>query len=163
MELEIVDETTKRRNRSLMRDSLLLAVISRSEAGMTWEIICASAALLGIGLLLKVLIKLLKYVFKILHDDGFDESLSKLDPHLHGVKYPVSYWSEKGARPYQEDRFHVLRGVFCTQPSMYGVFDGHGGHLAAQHCKDNLLQSIASDPDWELSPVKSITNSFHKY
>lgn len=85
----------------------------------------------------------------------------KVDPHLNGVTFPVSYWTEKGGRPYQEDRFYMMKAN-GEDSSLYGVFDGHGGHQAAQYCKDYLLQCIASDPDWEQSPPKAITRSFIK-
>lgn len=123
------------------------------------EIVLYIGLLILLWILLKVLAYVLNVIYKFFNDHGDNE---KVDPYLNGVKFPVSYWSEKGARPYQEDRYHALRGKGSTQASLYGVFDGHGGHRAAQHCKDYLLQCIATDPDWDNTPAQSITNSFHR-
>ena len=45
-----------------------------------------------------------------------------VQPHLHGVYYAVSYWTEKGGRPYQEDRYAMMkvdtRIVLCMHYSM---------------------------------------------
>lgn len=46
------------------------------------------------------------------------------DPFLNGVYYAVSYWTEKGGRPYQEDRYHAIKGTGSEDSSLYGVFDG---------------------------------------
>ena len=75
----------------------------------------------------------------------FTEPPQKVDPFVNGVKYPVSYWTEKGGRPYQEDRHQEMKGSGATDSSLYGVFDGHGGYRAAQYCKDYLLKCIAGD------------------
>lgn len=45
---------------------------------------------------------------------------------MNGVKYAVSYWTERGGRPYQEDRHQVIKGTGAEDSSLYGVFDGHG-------------------------------------
>ena len=47
-----------------------------------------------------------------------------VDPFINGVYYPVSYWTEKGGRPYQEDRYHCLKGKGTEDSSLYGVYDG---------------------------------------
>ena len=46
------------------------------------------------------------------------------DPFLNGVYYPVSYWTEKGGRPYQEDRYNAMKGIGSEDSSLYAVFDG---------------------------------------
>ena len=46
------------------------------------------------------------------------------DPFLNGVHYAVSYWTEKGGRPYQEDRFNAIKGTGSEDSSLYAVFDG---------------------------------------
>ena len=53
--------------------------------------------------------------------------------------------SIQGRRPYQEDRFD-LRGDGDTL-SLFGVFDGHGGHKASEYCKNNLLAMILNHED----------------
>jgi protein phosphatase 1L len=78
------------------------------------------------------------------------------------VKYPVSYWSEKGGRPYQEDRHQQIRGKGSDDSSLYGVFDGHGGAKASQYCKDFLLQTIIKDPDFPTDINKALSRSFCK-
>jgi hypothetical protein len=125
-----------------------------------WDIVLYAFMLLTLCALVKLLTYILNILYKFFSDRGDNE---KVDPYINGVKYPVSYWSEKGARPYQEDRYHAIRGKGTTQASLYGVFDGHGGHRAAQHCKDYLLQCIATDPHWDSTPAQSITKSFHRY
>jgi hypothetical protein len=47
-----------------------------------------------------------------------------VDPFINGVFYAVSYWTEKGGRPYQEDRHQELKGIGSQDSSLYGVFDG---------------------------------------
>jgi hypothetical protein len=120
-----------------------------------WEVILYTAILLGIWLVLRFFATSLSSFVNYFSDQSL-----KVDPFLNGVLYPVSYWTEKGGRPYQEDRFYVMKAP--KESSLYGVFDGHGGPQAAQYCKEYLLQCIASDPDWENSPASAITRSFKK-
>lgn len=107
--------------------------------------------------------------------DFFREPPLKVNPFINGVEYPVSYWTEKGRRPYQEDRYHCMKSVSSSLSNssggsskpgrtlcMYGVFDGHGGSKAAQQCKENLLNYIASDPTWETNPEQAISSAFIK-
>lgn len=86
-----------------------------------------------------------------------------VDPFSNGVKYAVSYWTERGGRPYQEDRLNMMKGLGAVDSSLYGVFDGHGGYKAAQYCKEVLLQSIIKDAEFEKNPAQAIFNSFYKY
>lgn len=53
-----------------------------------------------------------------------DDVLRPVDPFINDVHYPVSYWTEKGGRPYQEDRHQELKGKGSDDSSIYGVFDG---------------------------------------
>ncbi len=94
---------------------------------------------------------------------SFSEQSVVVDPFINGVKYPVSYWTEKGGRPYQEDRHHEMKGIGPKDSSLYGVFDGHGGYKAAQYCKEYLLQSIIKDSEFEKNPAQAIFNSFYKW
>lgn len=86
----------------------------------------------------------------------------KVDPYLNGVKYPVSYWSEQGGRPYQEDRYQTVKGSGAVDSSLYGVFDGHGGYRASQYCREYLLKCIINDTDFEELPAKALFRSFFK-
>ena len=40
---------------------------------------------------------------------------------VNDVYFPVSYWTEKGGRPYQEDRHSELKGIGCKDSSLYGT------------------------------------------
>lgn len=81
---------------------------------------------------------------------------------MNGVRYPISYWTEKGGRPYQEDRHDAMKGPGCDDCSLYGVFDGHGGYRAAQYCRDYMLRSIVSDNMFTSNPKEALTKSFHR-
>lgn len=122
-----------------------------------YEVAFYTALLLGIWLLIRffasTFTKFLNY---------FREQTMKVDPYLNGVKYPISYWTERGGRPYQEDRYHAMMSTNDANVSLYGIFDGHGGHQAAQFCRDFLLQTIAEDTDWKISPAQTISRCFHK-
>jgi hypothetical protein len=100
-------------------------------------------------------------VIKIYKNFSGDQ-LVVVDPFINGVKYAVSYWTERGGRPYQEDRHFELKGCGADDSSLYGVFDGHGGFKAAQYCKENLLQTIIKDSEFEKNPAQAIFNSFYK-
>lgn len=84
-----------------------------------------------------------------------------VDIHINGVQHPVSYWSEKGGRPYQEDRHQELKGG-APGCSLYAVFDGHGGSRAAQYCKECLLQHVVADPHFRQDPARALKNAFYK-
>eukprot|EP01038_Epipyxis_sp_PR26KG_P008457 gene8457-11435_t len=116
-----------------------------------------------VGLML-VLWTCVRYIAILMNNffKTYPEKPIKVDPFINGVKYAVSYWSEKGGRPYQEDRHHEMKGVGKVDSSLYGVFDGHGGYKAAQYCKDFLLESIARDSEFDNSPAKAIVRSFFK-
>ena len=85
-----------------------------------------------------------------------------MDPHVNGVFYPVSYWTEKGGRPYQEDRVSCLQGRIEKDSSLYAVFDGHGGSKAAQFCKEHLLQYVATDINFEKNVCEALSNAFRR-
>lgn len=89
----------------------------------------------------------------------FREGSITVDPYLNNVVYPCSYWSEKCKRPYQEDRFYMTKAQ-KHDTSLYGVFDGHGGTRAAQHCKEHMLQAISSDSEWDKDPLQSFVRNF---
>lgn len=84
--------------------------------------------------------------------------------HLNGVSYPVSYHSERGGRAYQEDRYHA-QGASKDggDTSLFGVYDGHGGAKAAQFCRDNMLDYIASAEAFETDTHKALLQAFERY
>lgn len=89
----------------------------------------------------------------------FREGSLTVDSFLNDVEFPCSYWTEKCKRPYQEDRFHMMKGQ-KNNSSLYGVFDGHGGSHASQHCKEYMLQSIANDAEFDKDPTQSLVRNF---
>lgn len=122
-----------------------------------WEILWYIGLLLGMWMVVRFLA-----TYMITAVQYFTDQPVKVDPFINGVKYPVSYWTERGGRPYQEDRHHEMKGNGVQDSSLYGVFDGHGGPRAAQHCKDNLLQCICADAEFEDNPAKALFRSFFK-
>ncbi len=121
--------------------------------------------LLALWLIVRLIAMSMTIIWKYLGDksDQFDQPI-KVDPFLNGVKFAVSYWTERGGRPYQEDRFQAIKAVLGDSvASLYGVFDGHGGEKAAEFCKHHLLQAVVADPHWqEQSLAKAATNAFFK-
>ena len=57
-----------------------------------------------------------------------EDQVKTVDPFINDVYYAVSYWSEKGGRPYQEDRHSIIKGVGEEDSSLYAVFDGRNTH-----------------------------------
>lgn len=85
-----------------------------------------------------------------------------LDPHANGVHYPVSFWTEKGGRPYQEDRVACLQGKGEVDSSLYGVYDGHGGSKAAQFCKERLLKYVVESEDFDKDVNTALFKAFQR-
>ncbi|XP_029699780.1 protein phosphatase, Mg2+/Mn2+ dependent, 1Lb isoform X1 [Takifugu rubripes] len=55
----------------------------------------------------------------------------------------VAVYSIQGRRDHMEDRFEVLADtVNKTHPSIFGVFDGHGGEAAADFAKTRLPEAL---------------------
>ena len=103
-----------------------------------------------------------KKVYEYLQGHLMPFQKEKVEPHINNVAYQVSYWTEKGGRPYQEDRHHEMKGVGAEDSSLYGVFDGHGGSRAAQYCKDYILQCIVKDPEFAKNPAIALKRAFFK-
>jgi hypothetical protein len=81
----------------------------------------------------------------------------------NGVYYPISYWTEKGGRPYQEDRVSCLPGKCEIDSSLYGVYDGHGGAKAAQFCKEKLLKYVLEDENFHIDTTKALCHAFRRF
>lgn len=94
---------------------------------------------------------------------AYEPSLREsIDIFKNGVHYAVSYWSVQGGRPYQEDR-HVERvGNGAPDSSLYGVFDGHGGHNAAEFCKQHMVNNITSDEKFNEDVPGALYRAFMK-
>ena len=97
-------------------------------------------------------IRVLIYVVA-LFAKGLTEDVIVVDLYLNDVQYACTYWSERGGRPYQEDRYDIQnansfssssssssKSLNDCNSSMYAVYDGHGGSHASQYCKKNMLQ-----------------------
>lgn len=121
------------------------------------ELIFYAALLLTVWLFVKYFIPFSISLYK-----SFSDRPIVVDPFVNGVKYAVSYWTERGGRPYQEDRHNEMKGHGADDSSLYGVFDGHGGYKAAQYCKEVLLQTIVKDAEFDRNPAQAIFNSFYK-
>jgi protein phosphatase 1L len=81
--------------------------------------------------------------------------------HCNQVAYACSYWTEKGGRPYQEDRFEMCKGsAAADDSSVYAVFDGHGGDKAAQYCKDNLLRNVLAHKAFDDQVAMALRSAF---
>ena len=123
-----------------------------------WEIFSCIILLVVLWLVMRYLAT---YMFSAVH--YFFDRPVQVNPFINGVKYPVSYWTERGGRPYQEDRHEEMKGGSAGDSSLYGVYDGHGGYRAAQYCKDYLLKCIASDAEFDGNPAKALFRAFFKY
>mmetsp|Transcript_19031 Transcript_19031/g.60586 ORF Transcript_19031/g.60586 Transcript_19031/m.60586 type:complete len:312 (-) Transcript_19031:433-1368(-) len=69
---------------------------------------------------------------------------------------------DRGRRPYMEDRWVVesrWKGL-DTPVTLYGVFDGHGGHRASQFCVDHLPDNLFRDTQFPSDPRQALTNCF---
>ncbi|KAJ8368787.1 hypothetical protein SKAU_G00088150 [Synaphobranchus kaupii] len=55
----------------------------------------------------------------------------------------VAVYSIQGRRDHMEDRFEVLTDVVNkSHPSIFGIFDGHGGEAAAEYVKTHLPEVL---------------------
>lgn len=106
-----------------------------------------------------VIYRVLRYVLQTLTCTSQEPVVTD----INGVYYPVSYWTVKGGRPYQEDRHHEMKGKGAIDSSLYAVFDGHGGARAAQYCKDHLLKAIICDPHFSSDISIALDKSFHRW
>uniref|UniRef100_A0A3Q0SCX9 Protein phosphatase 1L n=1 Tax=Amphilophus citrinellus TaxID=61819 RepID=A0A3Q0SCX9_AMPCI len=55
----------------------------------------------------------------------------------------VAVYSIQGRRDHMEDRFEVLTDIVNkSHPSIFGIFDGHGGEAAAEFAKTHLPEAL---------------------
>uniref|UniRef100_A0A3Q3WH98 Protein phosphatase 1L n=1 Tax=Mola mola TaxID=94237 RepID=A0A3Q3WH98_MOLML len=60
----------------------------------------------------------------------------------------VAVFSIQGRRDHMEDRFEVLADIVNkSHPSIFGVFDGHGGEAAADFAKAHLPEALHKEKD----------------
>ncbi|MGH0169993.1 UNVERIFIED_CONTAM: hypothetical protein FKN15_063288 [Acipenser sinensis] len=58
-------------------------------------------------------------------------------------RHNVAVYSIQGRREHMEDRFEVITDlVNKTHPSIFGIFDGHGGESAAEYVKTHLPEVL---------------------
>ena len=98
----------------------------------------------------------------IVYTSDYFNRITVVNQYLNNVYYAVSYWTERGCRQYQEDRFTMMKGHGAVDCSLYALFDGHGGSKASQYCNDHLLKYIQSDPNFENNIDAALTNGFRR-
>lgn len=60
-----------------------------------------------------------------------------------------------------EDCYAIKLTKVDGQPvNLFGVFDGHGGNLAAEYLKDNLFQNLMKQPDFLTDTKLAISRTF---
>mmetsp|Transcript_3409 Transcript_3409/g.4437 ORF Transcript_3409/g.4437 Transcript_3409/m.4437 type:complete len:358 (+) Transcript_3409:196-1269(+) len=77
------------------------------------------------------------------------------------VHLACSYWADSGLRTYMEDRYSIngeLKGE--SDSSFFGVYDGHGGAVAAQFVADNLCKIILNTAKYAESKVEAVRSAF---
>ncbi|XP_074954667.1 protein phosphatase 1L isoform X2 [Phalacrocorax aristotelis] len=70
----------------------------------------------------------------------------------------VAVYSIQGRRDHMEDRFEVITDlVNKTHPSIFGIFDGHGGESAAEYVKSRLPEVLKQHlQDYEKDKENSV-------
>lgn len=126
--------------------------------GFGWETLSYIVLLLLLWIIIRYFADNLPDILQLLY---VTENV-RVDVWTNNVYYPVSYWTEKGSRPYQEDRHFEGKGVGEIDSSIYGVFDGHAGARAAQFCKDHLLAYLLADEDFVERPALALKKTFFK-
>ncbi|XP_044432451.1 probable protein phosphatase 2C 56 isoform X2 [Triticum aestivum] len=73
-------------------------------------------------------------------------------------KLSCGYSSFKGRRPTMEDRYDVKFAKIKGQSvSLFAVFDGHAGPLAAEYLKEYLLDNLIKHPQFLRNPKLALT------
>ncbi|KAH3805104.1 protein phosphatase 1L-like [Dreissena polymorpha] len=58
------------------------------------------------------------------------------------VSAQAAAYSVQGRRPHMEDRFKIFNSPDGSKPSIYGLFDGHGGSFTAEYANEKLFPMI---------------------
>ncbi|KAG8075623.1 hypothetical protein GUJ93_ZPchr0006g44232 [Zizania palustris] len=78
-------------------------------------------------------------------------------------KISWGYSSFKGRRPGMEDRFSIKSTTINGQTvNLFGVFDGHGGKLAAEYLKEHLFENLVKHPEFLKDTKLAICQTFLK-
>ncbi|KAF0932040.1 hypothetical protein E2562_007845 [Oryza meyeriana var. granulata] len=78
-------------------------------------------------------------------------------------KFSWGYSSFKGRRPSMEDRFSIkITTINGQRVGLFGVFDGHGGPLAAEYLKENLFENLVKHPEFLKDTKLAISQTFLK-
>ncbi|XP_062228949.1 probable protein phosphatase 2C 56 [Phragmites australis] len=76
-------------------------------------------------------------------------------------KLTCGYSSYKGRRSTMEDCYDIKLTEIDGQPvNLFGVFDGHGGNLAAEYLKENLFKDLMKHPAFLTDTKLAISRTF---
>jgi len=76
-------------------------------------------------------------------------------------KLTCGYSSYIGRRSTMEDCYDIKLTTIDGQPvNLFGVFDGHGGNLAAEYLKENLLKNLMKHPEFLKDTKLAISRAF---
>ncbi|KAF8667886.1 hypothetical protein HU200_052511 [Digitaria exilis] len=76
-------------------------------------------------------------------------------------KLTCGYSSFIGRRSTMEDCYDIkLTKVDGHPVNLFGVFDGHGGNLAAEYLKDNLFKNVMKQPEFLTDTKLAISRAF---
>lgn len=82
-------------------------------------------------------------VAEIMQNDRFGGLDAEFSKTWEFKSTSVAVYSIQGRRDHMEDRFEVLADVVNrSHPSIFGVFDGHGGEAAAEFAKTRLPDAL---------------------
>ncbi|XP_056663064.1 protein phosphatase 1L [Monodelphis domestica] len=100
-------------------------------------------------------------VAEIMQNDrlgGLDVLEAEFSKTWEFKSHNVAVYSIQGRRDHMEDRFEVLTDlVNKTHPSIFGIFDGHGGESAAEYVKSRLPEALKQHlQDYEKDKENSV-------
>lgn len=134
-----------------------------STVKLMWETCYYVLLAIAIGAIIRYIVIQLYEAFQFQVGDALGERITKIDPWINGVEYATSYWTDKGRRPYQEDRFKISKGAGEENSSVFAVFDGHAGYRAAQYCQEHLVKRLLDDEDYVRIPSLALKKVFRRY
>uniref|UniRef100_A0A8W4FL29 Protein phosphatase, Mg2+/Mn2+ dependent 1L n=1 Tax=Sus scrofa TaxID=9823 RepID=A0A8W4FL29_PIG len=100
-------------------------------------------------------------VAEIMQNDrlgGLDVLEAEFSKTWEFKSHNVAVYSIQGRRDHMEDRFEVLTDLANkTHPSIFGIFDGHGGETAAEYVKSRLPEVLKQHlQDYEKDKENSV-------